>query len=153
MELNRLVTRTSLFSLDRNAFVFRFFQQEERKLRQIRLQSFRQSIERLKEQNKLSKNRNVFMTKIFNFLFLLFVEKETNLKIQQIQEKRQTRLQMIQKKIHEINAFLKFSNDELRKKNESRIEHEHKLLNIRRQRLNEVYKYVFPIEHISLIEE
>jgi hypothetical protein len=48
---------------------------------------------------------------------------------------------------------LNSSNDEIRKKNDLRIEQENKLHNIRRQRLNEVYKYIFPIEHISSIEE
>jgi len=48
---------------------------------------------------------------------------------------------------------LKSSNDEIRKKNDLRIEQENKLYIIRRQRLNEVYKYIFPIEHVSSIEE
>lgn len=48
---------------------------------------------------------------------------------------------------------LNSSNEELRKKNDLRIEYENKLYNIRRQRINEVYKYVFPIEHVSSIEE
>jgi hypothetical protein len=48
---------------------------------------------------------------------------------------------------------LNSSNDEIRKKNDLRIEQENKLYVIRRQRLNEVYKYIFPIEHVSSIEE
>jgi len=47
---------------------------------------------------------------------------------------------------------LNSSNDEIRKKNDLRIEQENKLYVIRRQRLNEVYKYIFPIEHVSSIE-
>jgi len=39
------------------------------------------------------------------------------------------------------------------KKNDLRIEQENKLYVIRRQRINEVYKYVFPIEHVSSIED
>ena len=60
---------------------------------------------------------------------------------------------MIEKKINEINMVLKSSNDEIRKKNDLRIEQENKLYYIRRQRLNEVYKYIFPMEHVSSIEE
>jgi hypothetical protein len=48
---------------------------------------------------------------------------------------------------------LNSSKEEIRKKNDLRIEQEHKLLYMRRQRLNEVYKYVFPIEHVFLMEE
>jgi hypothetical protein len=48
---------------------------------------------------------------------------------------------------------LNSSNDEIRKKNDLRIEQENKLYVIRRQRLNELYKYIFPIEHVSSIEE
>lgn len=48
---------------------------------------------------------------------------------------------------------LSLSNEEIRKKNEKRMEQEHKLHSMRRQRLNEVYKYVFPIERLSSIEE
>ena len=48
---------------------------------------------------------------------------------------------------------LKSSNNTNRQKNDERIEHEYKLYMIRRQRLNEIYKYVFPIEHVSSVEE
>jgi hypothetical protein len=48
---------------------------------------------------------------------------------------------------------VKSSNDEIRKKNDLRIEQENKLYSMRRQRINEVYKYVFPIEHVSSIAE
>ena len=41
----------------------------------------------------------------------------------------------------------------IRKKNNLRTEQEKKLNNIRRQRINELYKYIFPIEHVSAIEE
>lgn len=76
-----------------------------------------------------------------------------NVKIQQRNDKRHGRIQLTSKKILEMKMVLNSSNDELRKKNDLRIEHENKLYNIRRQRINEVYKYVFPIEHVSSIEE
>jgi hypothetical protein len=52
-----------------------------------------------------------------------------------------------------MKMVLNSSNDEIRKKNDLRIEQENKLYHLRRQRINEVYKYVFPIEHVSSIEE
>ena len=45
------------------------------------------------------------------------------------------------------------SNDEIRKKNDLRMEQENKLYYIRRQRINEMYKYVFPIEHVASVAE
>jgi hypothetical protein len=76
-----------------------------------------------------------------------------NIKIQQRMDKRNARIQLNNKKINEIKMVLNSSNDEIRKKNDLRIEQENKLYVIRRQRINEVYKYVFPIEHVSSIEE
>jgi hypothetical protein len=73
--------------------------------------------------------------------------------IQQRQNEQRKHLQLISEKLKNINYILKCSNDEIRKKNDKRIEHEHLLYNIRRQRLNEVYKYIFPIERVSSIEE
>lgn len=67
--------------------------------------------------------------------------------------KRRSRIQIIGKKIIDINSVLKSSTDEIGKKDEIRIEQEKKLLIIRRQRLNELQKYVFYIEHVSSIEE
>ena len=76
-----------------------------------------------------------------------------NVKTEQRNVARRSRIDMIVKKITDINMVLNSSNEEIRKKNDIRIEQEHKLLYMRRQRLNEVYKYVFPIEHVLLIEE
>ena len=45
------------------------------------------------------------------------------------------------------------SQNEIRKKNDLRIEQEIKLLSIRRQRINEMYKYIFPIEYVSSMAE
>ena len=81
------------------------------------------------------------------------VDELANIKAQQNNDKCCARIEFLVKKVADIKQVLKFSNDEIRKKNELRIEHENKLLLIRRQRLNEVYKYIFPIEHASPIEE
>jgi hypothetical protein len=80
-------------------------------------------------------------------------EKMANLKTVQRNAARRLRIQATVKKIADINMVLNSSNEEVRKKNDLRIEQEHRLLYMRRQRLNEVYKYVFPIEHVLLIEE
>jgi hypothetical protein len=77
----------------------------------------------------------------------------TNIKIQQRNDKRRSRIQLINKKITEIKMVLNSSNDEIRKKNDLRMEEENKLHIIRRQRINEVYKYIFPIEYVSSMEE
>jgi hypothetical protein len=81
------------------------------------------------------------------------LEKIMNIKIQQRNDKRRSRIQLIGKKIVEVKMVVNSSNDEIRKKNDLRIEQENKLYSIRRQRVNEVYKYVFPIEHVSSIAE
>ncbi|CAF0841091.1 unnamed protein product [Rotaria sordida] len=106
---------------------------EEILIRKNRLNLVNQSMTRLRE--KIERNKKV--------------KAETQQRI----DKRNLRIQLIKKKLHEINMVLNSSNDEIRKKNELRIEQENKLHVIRRQRLNEVYKYVFPIEHISSIKE
>jgi hypothetical protein len=85
--------------------------------------------------------------------FIFLSDKNTNIKSQPRNDKRRSRIQLIGKKITEINMVLNSSNDEIRKKSDLRIEQENKLHVIRRQRLNEVYKYIFPIEHVSSIEE
>ena len=74
-------------------------------------------------------------------------------KTQDSTNQRQSRIETIKKKIYDIKIVLKSSNNANRQKNDSRIEHEHKLRIIRRQRLNEIYKYVFPIEHVSFVDE
>ncbi|UJR21103.1 hypothetical protein I4U23_024203 [Adineta vaga] len=106
---------------------------EEILIRKNRLTLVNQSIERLR--NQIQQGKLV------------------NIKIQQNNDKRCTRIQFLGKKIADIKMVLNSSNDEIRKKNEARIEHENKLYIIRRQRLNEVYKYIFPVEHVSSIEE
>ncbi|CAF0839924.1 unnamed protein product [Adineta ricciae] len=106
---------------------------EEILVRKNRLALISQSIERLRNQIKHNKLANI--------------------KAQQNNDKCCARIDFLAKKVADIKQVLKSSNDEIRKKNELRIEHENKLLVIRRQRLNEVYKYIFPIEHASPIEE
>jgi hypothetical protein len=109
-----------------------------------------QSITKLREQIQ----RGIKTNLSFSLISILFaLDKITNIKTQQRNEKRRLRIPTVEKKIAEIKAVLNSSNDEIRKKNDLRIEHENKLHVIRRQRLNEVYKYIFPIEHVSSIEE
>lgn len=84
---------------------------------------------------------------------VFFAEKLANIKAQQNNDKRCARIEFLSKKIADIKQVLNSSNEEIRKKNELRMDHENKLFVIRRQRLNEVYKYIFPIEHASPIEE
>lgn len=60
---------------------------------------------------------------------------------------------MMLTKIAEMKSVVNSSQNEIRKKNDLRIEQEHKLLSIRRQRINEVYKYIFPIEYVSSMAE
>ncbi|CAF4413683.1 unnamed protein product [Rotaria socialis] len=83
---------------------------------------------------------------------------------------RKNRLNHVNKSIERLREQIKKgqkANDKIRermgtqnqrikfisKKDRKRIDHEKKLHIIRRQRLNEVYKYIFPIEHLSSIEE
>jgi hypothetical protein len=106
---------------------------EEISIRKNRLNLVNQSLIRLREQIER--------------------EKIMNIKIQQRNDKRRSRIQLIGKKIAEVKMVVNSSNDEIRKKNDLRIEQENKLYSIRRQRVNEVYKYVFPIEHVSSIAD
>ncbi|CAF0884523.1 unnamed protein product [Rotaria sp. Silwood1] len=106
---------------------------EEILVRKSRLNLVNQSINRLREQIERGEKAKA----------------ET----QERMRKRHSRIQLIKKKIYEINLVLNSSKDEIGKKNQLRIEQEQKLHFIRRQRLNEVYKYVFPIERVSSIKE
>jgi hypothetical protein len=63
------------------------------------------------------------------------------------------RIKFISKKIDDIKMVVISSNEEIEKKKRKLLDHENKLHIIRRQRLNEVYKYIFPIEHLLSIEE
>lgn len=76
-----------------------------------------------------------------------------NRKTEQRNAARRSRIPTIVKKIADITMVLNSSNEEIHKKNDARIDQERKLLYMRQQRLNEVYKYVFPIEHVLLMEE
>ncbi|CAF5116214.1 unnamed protein product [Rotaria sp. Silwood1] len=106
---------------------------EENLVRKNRLNLINQSIKRLREQIERSKINK--------------------LEIQQRMNKKNLRIQLIKKKINEINIVLNLSNDKIRIKNDLRIKQENQLNVIQRQRLNEVYKYVFPIEHVLSTEE
>ncbi|CAF0968761.1 unnamed protein product [Adineta steineri] len=106
---------------------------EEILIRKNRLNLVNQSIARLQE--KIERDK--------------IINAKTHLR----NNKRRSNIQLLEKKITEIKMVLKSSNDANRKKNDIRIEQENKLYAIRRQRLNEVYKYIFPIEHVSSIEE
>lgn len=66
---------------------------------------------------------------------------------------KENHIKLLQRKIDDIKTVLRLSNETIREKNDRRIEYENKLHHIRRQRLNETYKYVFPIEHAPSIEE
>ncbi|CAF1369706.1 unnamed protein product, partial [Didymodactylos carnosus] len=57
------------------------------------------------------------------------------------------------RKLHDIDIIVRLSNDNIQKKDLLRIENEQKLLNSRRQRINELYKYVFPIEEVLDTED
>ncbi|CAF3779735.1 unnamed protein product [Rotaria magnacalcarata] len=106
---------------------------EEILIRKNRLNHVNQSIERLREQIKKGKKAND--------------------KIRERMGTQNLRIKFISKKIDDIKRVLVLSNEEIGNKDRKRIDHEKKLHVIRRQRLNEVYKYIFPIEHLSSIEE
>ncbi|CAF4984530.1 unnamed protein product, partial [Rotaria socialis] len=78
---------------------------------------------------------------------------KANDKIRERMGTQNQRIKFISKKVDDIKMVLISSNEEIGKKDRKRIDHEKKLHIIRRQRLNEVYKYIFPIEHLSSIEE
>ncbi|CAF3698911.1 unnamed protein product [Rotaria sp. Silwood1] len=106
---------------------------EENLVRKNRLNLINQSIKRLREQIERSKI--------------------IKLEIQQRMDKKNLRIQLIKKKINEINIVLNSSNDKIRIKNDLRIKQENQLNVIQRQRLDEVYQYVFPIKHVLSTEE
>lgn len=76
-----------------------------------------------------------------------------NILIQQRKTTKENHMKLLQLKIDDMKTVLHLSNEKNREKNETRIDYEKKLLYIRRQRINETYKYVFPIEHAGAIEE
>lgn len=125
-------------------------QSEEILVRKNRLELVRQSIDRLRNQVERSKPATFPCTLT---LLDLVVDKLANTKSQQSKEKRRLRIQLLGKKVADIKMVLNSSNEEIRKKDESRLEHESKLYHIRRQRLNEVFKYIFHMQHVSSIEE
>lgn len=85
--------------------------------------------------------------------FCIHTEKETNASIKHLSGKRRERILVINRKLKDIKIVLKYSKDELEKKNDSRLETEQRLYVIRRQRLCEVYKYIFAMERVSGVEE
>lgn len=92
---------------------------------------------------------------IFNMInrFLFLVEKQMNSLAEQRQTAKENNMKLFERKIDDIKTVIHLSNEKTREKNEIRIDCENKLHYIRRQRINETYKYVFPIEYAAAVEE
>jgi len=85
--------------------------------------------------------------------FLFLVEKQMNSLAEQRQTAKENNMKLFERKIDDIKTVIHLSNEKTREKNEIRIDCENKLHYIRRQRINETYKYVFPIEYAAAVEE
>lgn len=107
-----------------------------------------QSLQRLEEKNNHGKT-----PLLSSHLSFLHLDRFINFDIEKRNEKHRSRIQLMISKIAEMKMVINSSNNEIRKKNDLRIEQENKLYSIRRQRLNEVYKYIFPIDFVSSMAE
>ncbi|CAF2421952.1 unnamed protein product [Rotaria sp. Silwood2] len=107
-------------------------------------------LHQMSEEILLRKNRlNLVKQSIIRIQEQIERGKKAKIETQQHMDKINIKILLSKKNIHEINARLNSSNDIIRKKNELRIKEEKKLFVIRRKLLNEVYKYIFPIERVS----
>lgn len=107
-----------------------------------------QSLQRLQEKN----NQGILHFSSLNVHYH-HLDRFNNIDIEKRNVKHRSQIQLMAAKITEMKLVINSSHNEIRKKNDLRIEQENKLHSIRRQRLNEVYKYIFPIDFVALMAE
>jgi hypothetical protein len=84
---------------------------------------------------------------------LFFLEKKFNIKTQERIRHYHTRIELMKKKLNMINRVLQSSHDETQKNIVLRTTQDDQLRVIRLQRMDELHKYIFPIERVTRIEE
>ena len=76
-----------------------------------------------------------------------------NMNIQERIDQLRMNISDIRTKIPKMKRFLRLSQSEIKKMIDYRIQEENILHNIRRDRLNELMTYIFPIRRIAASEE